>query len=413
MSKCIWEIKGRNFFEIIQTSLNQSLCYFTIKSFCMKIKLLVILCIVLLIGSCSTSGKFSQEKTIQSLKFLSEYTIPYNYQFKSTSVGGLSGIDYDSKNNVYYMISDDRSELNPARFYTAKINMIDNKIDTVIFISTTFLKNKVGKYYPNSAENPNQVPDPEALRFNTRTKNFAWSSEGERIVTTEKSILLNPSITLIDQKGKYLDTFQLPVNFRMNATENGPRRNGVFEGLAFSGDYKTLFVSTEEPLYQDGPRAGLHDSTGVIRIIKYDVISKKPIGQYAYIIDPVAYPPIIKNGFRVNGVSDILWLNQKQLLVVERSYSLGILSNTIKIYIADVGDAENIENELSLKTGKSFKIISKKLLFNMDNLKMVIDNIEGVTFGPLLPNGKKSLIFVSDNNFNQLQRTQLLLFEID
>lgn len=379
----------------------------------MKIKLSFILFIVLIVGSCSTSKRLNQSKTIRSIKFLSEYAVPYNYQFKSTTVGGLSGIDYDFKNKVFHMICDDRSEINPARFYTAKIDIKNNKIDTVVFTSLTFLKNKVGNYYPNSRENPAGAPDPEAMRFNPKFNHFVWSSEGERIVTKEKTILLNPSITEINLKGQFKDTFQLPANFRMQATENGPRRNGVFEGLAFSGDYKTLYISTEEPLYEDGHRAGLHDSSAVIRIIKYDVATKKPIGQYAYIIDAVAYPPLIKNGFKVNGVSDILWLNKNQLLVVERSFSLGIMSNTIKVYIANIGEAENIENELSLTTGKSFKIVSKELLLNMDDLKMFIDNIEGVTFGPPLPGGKKSLIFVSDNNFNPLQRTQFLLFEIN
>ncbi len=394
-------------------TIYQSLCNFAFKPICMKIILPVILSILSIASSCSTVKKSTQSQPITSIKFLSEFTVPYNFQFESTTVGGLSGIDYDSKNKVYYMISDDRSAINPARFYTAKIDINKNIIDTVIFTTTTFLKNKVGKYYPNSVENPANVPDPEAMRYNAKTKQFAWSSEGERIVTKDKIILFDPSITLIDQKGQYIDTFELPANFRLKATENGPRRNGVFEGLAFSGDYNTLYISTEEPLYEDGPKAGMHDSSGVTRFIKYDIATKKSIGQYAYRIDPVAYPPIIKDGFRVNGISDILWLNKNQLLVVERSFSLGIMSHTIKVYIADLEKAENIEKRLSLKGGETFKIISKKLLLNMDDLKMFIDNIEGVTYGPKLPYGKKSLIFVSDNNFNPLQRTQFLLFEIN
>ena len=36
----------------------------------------------------------------------------------------------------------------------------------------------------------------------------------------------------------------------------------------------------------------------------------------------------------------------------------------------------------------------------MDQLAAHIDNIEGVTFGPRLSTGKRSLIFVSDNNYN-------------
>jgi hypothetical protein len=49
----------------------------------------------------------------------------------------------------------------------------------------------------------------------------------------------------------------------------------------------------------------------------------------------------------------------------------------------------------------------------MDSLGFYIDNIEGVTFGPTLPNGHKTLVFVSDNNFLPIEKTQFLLFEIE
>jgi hypothetical protein len=49
----------------------------------------------------------------------------------------------------------------------------------------------------------------------------------------------------------------------------------------------------------------------------------------------------------------------------------------------------------------------------MDDLGIYIDNIEGVTFGPRLPNGKRSLIFIADNNFNPLEQAQVLLFEVE
>ncbi|HWH64308.1 MAG TPA: esterase-like activity of phytase family protein, partial [Ginsengibacter sp.] len=66
-----------------------------------------------------------------------------------------------------------------------------------------------------------------------------------------------------------------------------------------------------------------------------------------------------------------------------------------------------------LKNKTGLKTATKKLLLNMDNLGIYIDNIEGVTFGPILPDGKRSLLFVSDNNFDFLQKTQFLLFEIE
>nr|WP_287518200.1 esterase-like activity of phytase family protein [Okeania sp. SIO2C2] len=36
--------------------------------------------------------------------------------------------------------------------------------------------------------------------------------------------------------------------------------------------------------------------------------------------------------------------------------------------------------------------------------------MEGITFGPKLADGQRSLILVSDNNFNPLQITQILIF---
>jgi hypothetical protein len=62
---------------------------------------------------------------------------------------------------------------------------------------------------------------------------------------------------------------------------------------------------------------------------------------------------------------------------------------------------------------QEFTPATKKLILNMDDLGVFIDNIEGITFGPKLTNGKQSLLFVSDNNFSEKQITQVLLFEVD
>ena len=364
--------------------------------------------------SACTSVKSSQKsEEINHLKLLSEYVIPFNYQFNSTTVGGLSGIDFNPEKNEYYCISDDRSDKNPARFYTAKIDIHNDKIDTVIFLNSTFLKDKFGNSYPNSKQDPAHTPDPEALRYDRSNNTFIWSSEGERIVTPQKTILENPAVTIINPEGKFIDTFQLPSQLIMSAQNDGPRQNGVFEGLTFLNDNKSLLVSVETPLLQDGPAAGPGDSSGIIRMIKFDIQSRKPVAQYAYKIDPVAYPPITPGGFKVNGISDILSVDDNKLIVIERSYSTGRLSCTIKIFLADLSGAENIQNIDALKDKKGIKLINKKLLLNMDHLGIFIDNVEGVTFGPTLANGKRSLLFIVDNNFNPLERAQVFLFEIE
>ena len=226
-------------------------------------------------------------------------------------------------------------------------------------------------------------------------------------------VLEDPAVTEINTDGNYIDTFTLPPQMHMHADESGPRQNGVFEGLTFADNYKTLFVNVEEPLYNDGSRAGLNDSTGIIRLIKFNMESKKPKAQYAYIIDAVPYPPVPAGAFEINGIPDILSIGKNKFLVIERSFSTGRMACTIKVFLADISSADDINAITSLKNKPNVKMVSKKLLLNMNDLGIYIDNIEGVTFGPMLSNGKRSLLFVADNNFNPLEKTQFLLFEID
>ena len=88
----------------------------------------------LFLYSCTTTKKaVLVNANISSLHYLGSYVIPFNLKYKNTTVGGLSGIDYDSDSDLYYMISDDRSEKNPARFYTAKIFISQKGIDSLAF----------------------------------------------------------------------------------------------------------------------------------------------------------------------------------------------------------------------------------------------------------------------------------------
>ena len=379
----------------------------------MKKILIPVLVNIILFSSCSVVHKTAQhiDVSINSLKYLGGYEVPYNLQFKGTTVGGLSGIDYDSKNNFYYLISDDRSQYNPARFYTAKINVTQNEISNVEFVNVTTLLQADENPYPSNKKDPAHAPDPEAMRYDPLTDQLIWTSEGERI-TKKDTILEQPAITIINKEGKYIDTFPLAPQTRIYATENGPRQNGVFEGLAFADDFKTMYISVEEPLYQDGPRAGLQDAAAYTRIIKYDVTSRKPVAQYAYHLERVAHAPKPANEFIINGIPDILSIGKNKLLVIERSFSTGTPACTIRVYVTDLSNATNIANVPSLKLQPAEHPASKKLLLNMDDLGIYIDNIEGVTFGPDLPDGHKTLIFVSDNNFAKEQKTQFLLFEV-
>jgi hypothetical protein len=368
-----------------------------------------------LFTSCNGSKKLApagNTGAVSTLHFLGEKDIPYNLSYNNTTVGGLSGIDYDGAGKTYYFISDDRSAINPARFYTAVIDFSAKGIDTIYFTGVHNLLQPDGKPYPSSKQDAVHTPDPEAIRYNPLIKQLVWSSEGERIVNGKDTVLENPEVNTISTTGYYIANYKLPTNLVMQSTQKGPRQNGVLEGMSFADNYKTLFVNVEEPLYEDGPRADVTDNNAFIRFLKFDVATRQNTTQYAYKLEPVAYPAVPANAFKINGIPDILSLGNNQFLVIERSFSSGRLPCTIKVFLADLSAATDVTNMTLMNADKSFTPISKKLLLNMDDLGIYIDNIEGVTFGPDLPNGHKTLVFISDNNFNVFEKTQVLLFEV-
>lgn len=377
-----------------------------------KINLYAVVLLLLVLNACNSIKHIEQSVVdIKSISLLGTYEIPHNLKFDSTTVGGLSGIDYDAKKNIYYFICDDRSDKNPARFYTARIDCNQQGINNVELLKVHFMLQANGQVYPNNKQDALHTPDPESIRYNPITNQLVWSSEGERIVKAKDTILEDPSIHFISVAGNFAKSIPLPANLRMQSIESGPRQNGVLEGMSFADNYKTLYVNVEEPLYEDGPRADLTENGAYIRINQFDVKTGSCKAQYAYKLEPIAHPPTPPTAFKVNGVPEILSIGNHKLLVMERSFSTGILPCTIRLFIADLSAATDI-SQSNLKENTNFIPATKRLLLNMDDLGIYTDNVEGVCFGPVLPNGHKTLVFVADNNFNPLEKSQLFLFEI-
>lgn len=357
---------------------------------------------------------FSQTETdnFPSIKLIGQFEIPFNKSFKNTTVGGLSGIDYDTKNNTYYLISDDRSAKNDARFYSAKIHITKNGLDSVELIDVKFLLQPNGDRYPSVKQNANLTPDPESIRYNTVTNELAWSSEGERTINASDTILQNPTIQLMDREGKYTSAFKMPSNLTMQTRSIGPRQNGTLEGISFNEDQSSLYACLEEPLFQDGPKADVIATKSYVRIFKFETRSKVNSAQFAYPLEKVAFEANPPTAFKVNGVSEILWYSDNKLITIERSFSTGRLPCTVKVFITDLALADDVSAIYSLTENPPKNLATKQLLKNMDDLGIFIDNIEGVTFGPTLPNGHKTLIFVADNNFQFFEKNQFLVFEV-
>ena len=374
-----------------------------------------------LLAACliATAGSASADPaTIGSLRFLGASTIPNDAMVDGTLVGGLSGLDYHPATDTWAIISDDKSDKAPARFYLGRIDL--TRIDLtggkpkVTLDHAVVLQQADGKPYPNakapSVQKGGEVPDPESIRFEPSGAALWWSTEADR------KLGVSPFVRETGRDGTFKADLALPPMFKIGKDpERGPRNNLGFEGLSLTPD--ALWLSMESALIEDGPIATTTAGT-VSRFSKFDK-SGKLLGQYAYPVDPIQAMPKGKNAD--NGVSEILALDDNRLLVLERSGvegADGIWTLYIRIYEADVGGGTNVA-DLPALAGANTRPMTKRLVLDLSKLPELgsaalpkIDNIEGMSFGPDLPNGHRSLVLVSDNNFNPLQITQFLAFEV-
>jgi hypothetical protein len=67
-----------------------------------------------LVVAATPAGAFSPRPHQPSLQFLGQAIVPTGTTFAGTTIGGLSSITYDADRNVYYVLSDDQSQINPC-----------------------------------------------------------------------------------------------------------------------------------------------------------------------------------------------------------------------------------------------------------------------------------------------------------
>ncbi|RZQ65033.1 esterase-like activity of phytase family protein [Amycolatopsis suaedae] len=342
-------------------------------------------------------------------RLLGERIVPNGLLFAGTEVGGLSSIDYDRRTGQYVLISDDRSDRQPARFYTARIPVTRDGIGTVEFTGTTPLLRPDGTTYPPLRANDPAAPqnaqtiDPEELRTDPLGGGYYWSQEGER----SASALIDPSIREADRDGRYRRDLPIPDGERMTAT-TGPRQNYGIEGFTFAAGGVLVASALEGPLLQDGPEAT--PSYGPLSRITVQGRFGPVLAQYAYPQEPIFATPNPPTAFANTGVTSILAENTwdpSRFLVMERSFVTGV-GNSVRIYEVDTRGATNVLRMPSLKDRKVTPV-RKRLLVDLADVGLsTVDNIEGMTWGPRLPGGKRSLLLVSDNNFSATQVTQII-----
>jgi len=359
--------------------------------------------------------------------------VPANCVPEAVFGGFGSDLTYTGHDNVFIAAPDrgpfdgltDVPFLDRVHFLHITTNPTTKQISTVL-LDTRFLKNEFGQTFVGAAgavdpDNPLTTLrfDPEGIRV---------SPSGTFYISDE----YGPYIFEFDRQGHLLRRFDIPDKFAIahpsdNPTSelvnntSGRQANRGMEGLAISPDGTTLYGIMQNALLQDGAltpgttdRAGLNN-----RILKIDVATGET-HEYVYRIE-------FAN--RGQGVSEILAINDHQFLVAERDNRSWLSAEpqapTRKwIYKIDLSGATDVSNMTLPATTLPVGVVpvQKSLFINLlepdfglqnNDARAIAEKIEGLAWGPDLPDGRHLLYVISDNDLVPQRPTQIFAFAID
>ncbi|KQP49796.1 esterase-like activity of phytase family protein [Pseudorhodoferax sp. Leaf274] len=333
-----------------------------------------------------------------ALRLIGETRLPHRMRFQDTTVGGLSGLDYDPARDLWYAVSDERTA---PRFYTLRLPVTADRVGPAELLGVQRLL-------------PNDRPDPESIRWNAATGTLLWSGEGD--VARGQPPTLRESST----DGRTLRSFVLPPHFAVDpAGHSGPRDNLGFEGLALTPDGRGAWAAMENALHQDGPIPRVGAVGGPCRFTLFDLASGQAIGQRAYVPEAIPQAPRSPLTYADNGVSEILMLDAQRMLVLERAYMAGV-GNALRLYRVDLASGSDTLALPALEAGR-FTPLRKTLVADLAAYLgpglAKLDNTECMAWGPTLPAAdgrpaQRTLVLLSDDNFNPAQVTQFVAFAL-
>ena len=367
-----------------------------------RIGLFMILTLLILAFSLTAAIAYAKpdkdvEKNVGDLEYLGMVTFETGTMFQGTEIGGLSGITYDASRGVYYVISDDRSEVNDARYYTVAIDLSDGSLDDgdVTFLSHTTILDENGQPFGLD------MVDAEGI---------ALRASGQIFISSEQAGA-SPFVKRFDWDGYQTATLPLPDKF-LPGDGVGIYSNLAFESLAVSPNDKVLWTATEAALKQDGAPATLTDPSPS-RMLAFDAPKRQAMQEYVYMVEPI---PQSAGSCADNGLVDLVALdNSHTLLAMERSFACG-LGNTVRLFEVKTDGATDVSGYFSLDDAPSYTPVSKRMVLDLTpTTTPKPDNLEGIALGPMLPDGRYVLIMISDNNFNPppIQTTQFIAYAVE
>jgi hypothetical protein len=341
-------------------------------------------------------------------------------------IGGLgSAVTYGGSRNIYYAVPDrgpaDGATTYKDRLYTLEIDVTKTapnayKIDPRV-THTRLLRAKTG-VFTGSAAVFDAVNSPESLRFDP--EGLRVSGCGDSVYVSDE---YGPFVyEFLIGSGKRVRSLGVPNKFLIDlpsATANdeltknlaGRQSNRGMEGLAISPDGRKLYGIMQSALIQDGALDAMSSRIGLNnRILEIDVET----GAVRELVYPLEEP--------ANGVSEIVAVNDREFLVLERDGRAGAAAVFKKIFKIDISEATDVRTIKTLPTSglpADVVAVTKALFLDLLEARFGLagptfpEKLEALAFGPALGDGRLLLFVVSDNDFLQNQNTNFYAFAID
>jgi hypothetical protein len=362
-----------------------------------KVFVPIFLGIALLMIGCSLPQVSAESRLFLNLSasLVASYTLPQS-DFNGATLGGFSALTYSSQANKIYALVDDKA--NP-RFYTLSLSATDSpSTSTPLKVeAVTLLKDPLQL---DSSE-PFPTLDGEGLVL-TRHGTVFVASEGNQ------SLKIPPRLSEFKvDGGAWQQDLPLPKQFWMLNPDDdilalGVNPNQGFESLAISAEGDRLFTATAAPLKQDA-------SQPFSRFLHYWIGEPEPIliSEHLY---PLDSDP--KDG-TLHALTDLVSIdNAGHFLSLERSYS-PTTGYGATLYQLATGVATDISGIRTLPPSlKGIVPILKQPLLNLAELNIPLQNLEGLSIGPQLTDGSRSLLLISDNGAKPAVPTQVLMLRL-
>jgi hypothetical protein len=320
-----------------------------------------------------------------------------------------SAIAYTGRGNRYVLVAD-RGPTDGAVSYHCRLQFFDisaapGRLEATL-VETVLLRDSAGEPFTGRAADLGKTRDGVARRLDP--EGIRVGKDGTLFLSDE----YGPYVHQFDARGRFRRSLKVPPHFQidrpsadasaeLSQNKRGRLPNRGMEGLAISPDGSKLYGIMQSPLLQDGGRAGTN-----VRILEINMAS----GATREFLYPLAGPD--------NGISEILAINARQFLVLERD-GKAKFSRIMKFDLDGASDISAVER-LPLK-GEPAGIVAVRPSVFLDLLAPRFglagpdfpNKPEGLAFGPDLPDGRHLLLVTSDNDFISTAPSHLFAFAID